>query len=111
LPWEGEGWRYAFSEEATRGLRLTIGKMEGELLLLVMIVSGRGPLSSQANDNWTIGLLLGANVKQQMANRRRRGGVCGIGGCKDSLWTRTGKMEWPIRHTRGRLTAEHGKGR
>jgi hypothetical protein len=75
LPWEGEGWMYAFSEEATRGLRLTVGKMEGELLLLVMIVSGRGPLSSQANDNWTIGLLLGANVKQQMANRRERRSV------------------------------------
>ena len=33
---------YAFSGEATRGLRLTVGKMSGVLLLLLVKVSGRG---------------------------------------------------------------------
>jgi len=44
LPREGEGWMYAFSGEATRGLRLTMGKMAGVLLLVVVVVvvSGRG---------------------------------------------------------------------
>jgi hypothetical protein len=70
LPWEGEGRMYAFSEEATRGLRLTIGKMEGKLLLLVDGDSKRkGALSSQANDNWTNGL---CKCQTEMANRRRR---------------------------------------
>jgi hypothetical protein len=66
--------------------------MEGELLLLMVTVSGRGALSSQANDNWTIGLLLGANIKQRWQTGGGGGGaVCGIGACKDYCpWTRTG---------------------
>ena len=42
MPWEGGRWMYAFSGEATRGLRLTVGKMSGVLLLLLVKVSGRG---------------------------------------------------------------------
>ena len=42
--------------------------------IIVVVGKGKrkGALSSQANDNWTNGLLLSANDKQQMANRRRR---------------------------------------
>jgi hypothetical protein len=104
---------YAFSGEATRGMRLTVGKMEGVLLLvvIVVVVSGRGlyPVKRMTTGR-TNQLLLGANGEGQMATGGA--GVCGIGPVRrlrtimTGLWWEGGTDgRWDgIRHTRGRLT-------